>query len=228
VPAIGPHDAPPHAGQVVRRMLLRRNIVIDAGRPRSSSPPPFRPRSRAVRPLGRRAGADVLPLPIARRCSDNGSCPRRGGRPVPLLHIGASGLSHLSGAEEQGPRDVVAAAVDFSRSLWLLRLNGDPVRHYGAARRLAACLVIPDHGRRRRTTPVGSRGARCDRHDNAGDSGGGPAARRRPGFMLQLLLRTWNQPTHDLCRSATAGFLRGRGNHPGPRIRPSVGPSRAF
>jgi len=28
--AIGPHDAPPHAGQVVRRVLLRRNIVIDA------------------------------------------------------------------------------------------------------------------------------------------------------------------------------------------------------
>ncbi len=29
-PAIGPHDVPPHAGQVIRRMLLRRNIVIDA------------------------------------------------------------------------------------------------------------------------------------------------------------------------------------------------------
>jgi len=28
--AIGPRDAPPHAGQVVRRVLLRRNIVIDA------------------------------------------------------------------------------------------------------------------------------------------------------------------------------------------------------
>jgi hypothetical protein len=27
---IGPHDASPHAGQVVRRVLLRRNIVIDA------------------------------------------------------------------------------------------------------------------------------------------------------------------------------------------------------
>jgi hypothetical protein len=25
----GPHDALPHAGQVVRRVLLRRNIVID-------------------------------------------------------------------------------------------------------------------------------------------------------------------------------------------------------
>ena len=28
--AIGPQDAPPHAGQVVRRALLRRNIVIEA------------------------------------------------------------------------------------------------------------------------------------------------------------------------------------------------------
>jgi hypothetical protein len=28
--AAGPHDAPPRAGQVVRRVLLRRNIVIDA------------------------------------------------------------------------------------------------------------------------------------------------------------------------------------------------------
>ena len=28
--AIGSQDAPPHAGQVVRRALLRRNIVIDA------------------------------------------------------------------------------------------------------------------------------------------------------------------------------------------------------
>jgi hypothetical protein len=27
---IGPDDAPRHAGQVVRRVLLRRNIVIDA------------------------------------------------------------------------------------------------------------------------------------------------------------------------------------------------------
>ena len=28
--AVGPYDAPPRAGQVVRRVLLRRNIVIDA------------------------------------------------------------------------------------------------------------------------------------------------------------------------------------------------------
>jgi hypothetical protein len=28
--AVGPQDAPPHAGRVVRRVLLRRNIAIDA------------------------------------------------------------------------------------------------------------------------------------------------------------------------------------------------------
>jgi hypothetical protein len=28
--AIGPHEGLPHTGQVVRRMLLRRNIVVDA------------------------------------------------------------------------------------------------------------------------------------------------------------------------------------------------------
>ena len=28
--ADGPQDAPRHAGQVVRRLLLRRNIVVDA------------------------------------------------------------------------------------------------------------------------------------------------------------------------------------------------------
>ena len=28
--AAGPQDAPPHAGHLVRRVLLRRNIVIDA------------------------------------------------------------------------------------------------------------------------------------------------------------------------------------------------------
>jgi hypothetical protein len=28
--AVGPQDAPRHAGQVVRRVLLRRNIAIDA------------------------------------------------------------------------------------------------------------------------------------------------------------------------------------------------------
>ena len=29
-PVTSPHDAPPHAGRVVRRVLLRRNVVIDA------------------------------------------------------------------------------------------------------------------------------------------------------------------------------------------------------
>ena len=33
---------------------------------------------------------------------------------------------HLSGADEQGPRDAVVMAVDCTKILWLLRLDGDP------------------------------------------------------------------------------------------------------
>jgi hypothetical protein len=33
---------------------------------------------------------------------------------------------HLSGADEQGPRDAVVMAVDCTKTLWLLRFNGDP------------------------------------------------------------------------------------------------------
>jgi hypothetical protein len=65
--AAGPQDAPRHAGQVVRRVLLRRNIVIDAEtaqlvadavqaalRPAAPSRPPRR------RPRGRAAGSEPL------------------------------------------------------------------------------------------------------------------------------------------------------------------------
>ena len=60
--AAGPQDAPRHAGQVVRRVLLRRNIAIDAEtaqlvanavqaalrppRPPGPTPTPARPRRR--------------------------------------------------------------------------------------------------------------------------------------------------------------------------------------
>jgi hypothetical protein len=65
--AIGPHDASPDAGQVVRRVLLRRNIVIDVETARLvaaavqaalQAGTPSRPPSR-----GRRApAADCEPL----------------------------------------------------------------------------------------------------------------------------------------------------------------------
>jgi hypothetical protein len=71
---IGPHDAPPHAEQVVRRVLLRRNIVIDAAtatvQAALQAGAPSRPPRRAR----------VFPPPIASRCSDSGSCPDRGDR----------------------------------------------------------------------------------------------------------------------------------------------------
>jgi hypothetical protein len=46
-------------------------------RPRRSSPPPSRPRSRPVDLPGRRAGPGVLPPPAASRCSDTCSCADR-------------------------------------------------------------------------------------------------------------------------------------------------------
>jgi hypothetical protein len=67
--AADPQDTPRHAGQVVRRVLLRRNIAIDA-ETRSSSPPPSRPRSKPVRPPGGRADARVFPPATASCCSD--------------------------------------------------------------------------------------------------------------------------------------------------------------
>jgi hypothetical protein len=53
-------DVPRNAGQVVRRVLLRRNIVIDA-ETRSLSPTPSRPCSTPVRPPGRRVDVGVFP-----------------------------------------------------------------------------------------------------------------------------------------------------------------------
>jgi hypothetical protein len=65
--AAGPQDAPRHAGQVVRRVLLRRNIAIDAEtaqlvadavqaalQPATPSRPPRR------RPRGPAAGSEPL------------------------------------------------------------------------------------------------------------------------------------------------------------------------
>jgi hypothetical protein len=37
---------------------------------------------------------------------------------------------HLSGADDQGPRDAVVVVVDRSKTLWLLRLDGDPGAGY--------------------------------------------------------------------------------------------------
>jgi hypothetical protein len=68
--ADGLQDAPRHAGQVVRRVLLRRNIAIDAETAQlvadavqaAPSPP---------RPPGHHADARAAPPPAASRCSDS-------------------------------------------------------------------------------------------------------------------------------------------------------------
>ena len=67
--ADGPHNATLHAGQVVRRVLLRRTSSSTRN-PRSSPPPLSRPRTKPARPSGRRTGARVLPPLAASRCSD--------------------------------------------------------------------------------------------------------------------------------------------------------------
>jgi hypothetical protein len=76
---IGPHDAPPHAGQVVRRVLLRRNIVIDAETAQLVAAA-VQAALQAGAPSRPPRRARVVPPPIASRCSDSGSCPDRGDR----------------------------------------------------------------------------------------------------------------------------------------------------
>jgi hypothetical protein len=56
-------------------MLLRRNIVID-----TETAQLVVAAVQADTPPRRRGGVGVLPPPIASRCSDNGSCPARGGK----------------------------------------------------------------------------------------------------------------------------------------------------
>ena len=69
--AIGPDDAPPHAGQVVRRVLLRRNIVIDAETAQlvAAAVQAALQAGAPSRPSGR---ARVFPPRIASRCPDTG------------------------------------------------------------------------------------------------------------------------------------------------------------
>jgi hypothetical protein len=69
--AIGPHDASPHAGQVVRRVLLRRNIVIDEETTRLAA---------AADPMEdgglMQADSEMMPV-IVRALSQNGLLPPR-------------------------------------------------------------------------------------------------------------------------------------------------------
>ena len=75
--AADPQDAPRHAGQVVRRVLLRRNIVIDAETAQlvaDAVQAALQPAAPSRPPRRRRA---ALP-PAASRCSDPARRP--GGR----------------------------------------------------------------------------------------------------------------------------------------------------
>ena len=67
--AADPQDAPRHAGQVVRRVLLRRNIAIDEETAQIVAAA-VQAALQTGAPPGRRAGARVFPPPTASRCSD--------------------------------------------------------------------------------------------------------------------------------------------------------------
>ncbi len=71
---------------------------------------------------------------------------------------------HLSGADEQGPRDAVVVPVDRTKILWLLRLNGDP-------------LATKSSTTRQYERP-GTAGSSSRRHRRARTRGPAPAQRR--------------------------------------------------
>ena|SRR5690242_8681528 len=68
-PSLARMARPPHAGQVVRRVLLCRSIAIDAETAQLVAAA-VQAALQAGAPSGRRAGARVFPPPTASRCSD--------------------------------------------------------------------------------------------------------------------------------------------------------------
>ena len=75
--AADPQDAPRHAGQVVRRVLLRRNIAIDAETAQLVANA-VQAALQPAAPSRPHAGARAAPPPAASRCSDPAPAP--GGR----------------------------------------------------------------------------------------------------------------------------------------------------
>ena len=73
--AAGPQDAPRHAGQAARRVLLRRNIVIDAEPAQLVAAAVQAALQSGAPPSGRATGRVFLP-PAARGCSDMAAATR--------------------------------------------------------------------------------------------------------------------------------------------------------
>jgi len=71
----GPQDVPRHAGQVVRRVLLRRNIVIDAETAQLVAAA-VQAALQSVRPPSGRAKGRVFLPPAASGCSDTAAATR--------------------------------------------------------------------------------------------------------------------------------------------------------
>jgi len=93
-PSLARMARPPHAGQVVRRVLLCRSIAIDAETAQLVAAA-VQAALQAGAPSGRRAGARVFPPPTASRCSDMApamrprtcSCQTTGNRTAPWRAI---------------------------------------------------------------------------------------------------------------------------------------------
>ena len=81
--ATDPQDAPRHARQVVRRVLRRRNIAIDAETAQLVAAA-AQTALRAVRPPGSRAEGRVFLPPAASGCSDTAAAMARTERASPL------------------------------------------------------------------------------------------------------------------------------------------------
>ena len=73
--AADPQDAPRHAGHVVRRVLLRRNIVIDAETAQLVAAA-VQAALQSVRPPSGRAKGRVFLPPAASGCSDTAAATR--------------------------------------------------------------------------------------------------------------------------------------------------------
>ena len=73
--AAGPQDAPRHAGQAARRVLLRRNIVIDAETAQLVAAA-VQAALQSVRPPSGRAKGRVFLPPAASGCSDTAAATR--------------------------------------------------------------------------------------------------------------------------------------------------------
>jgi len=111
--AVGPHDALPYAGQVVRRVLLRRNIVIDAETAQlvaaavqaalqTGTPSRWTGRGPRFPPLAASRCPDTGSYPVVQSCRNARSCCR------PVAACRAASRSTSAPGRDPSPRQLAA------------------------------------------------------------------------------------------------------------------------